>query len=74
MCKLQHQIYNTILGKMSTIVNEIRSDTLKDRTTNDEESDTNSLFKSIVPILILVKIIGLFPVQGITGKNSKNLV
>lgn len=59
---------------MSTIVNETRDDASKNDTTNTEESDTNSLYKSIIPILIFEKIIGYFPLQGIRGKNSSNFV
>lgn len=63
-----------VFDSMSTIVNNTRIDTSKNSTNYDEESDKNSLHKSIIPILILSKIIGLFPIQGIRGKNSSYLV
>lgn len=43
-------------------------------TSIDENNDNNSLHKSIFPILVLAKIIGLFPLQGITEKNASYLV
>lgn len=59
---------------MSTIVKNTRINASKDTIINDEESDKNSLHKSIVPFLILAKIVGLFPIQGIREKNSSYLM
>lgn len=62
-----------VFDTMSTIVNNTQIDASKDNT-SDEESDKNSLYKSIVPILTIANIVGLFPVQGIRGKNSSYLM
>lgn len=59
---------------MLTNINKTQVDSSKNRKTNNEESDQNSLHKSIIPVLVITKIIGFFPVQGIRGKNSSHLM
>lgn len=40
----------------------------------DQINDKDTLHKSIVPLLLLAKYFGLFPVHGIRGKNTSYLL
>lgn len=55
-------------------VNNVQIKTWEGYIPINENSDNDSLHKSIFPILLLAKIMGLFPLQGLRGKNASYLV
>ncbi|XP_016662919.1 gustatory receptor for sugar taste 64e-like isoform X2 [Acyrthosiphon pisum] len=55
-------------------VNYVRIKALEDSIRKDIISDKNSLHRAITPLLILVQICALLPVQGIRGQNTSYLV
>lgn len=55
------------------LVNEVQIEVVNDGELIDQISDKNALHKSIVPLLMLAKYFGLFPVHGIKGQNNSYL-
>ncbi|CAI6343121.1 unnamed protein product [Macrosiphum euphorbiae] len=55
-------------------VNYVRIKALKDSMRKDIISDKNSLHRPIMPLLILMQMCALLPVQGIRGQNTSYLV
>jgi len=55
-------------------VTYVRIKALEDSIRKDIISDKNSLHRAITPVLILMQICALLPVQGIRGQNTSYLV
>jgi len=52
----------------------VRIKALEESIRKDIISDKNSLHRAITPLLILMQMTGLLPVQGIRGQNTSYLV